>query len=180
MAGSRQNKNIGHTMAGSREYKNIGHTMAFYQDNYSAATTAAVSECFLLICLLRLLLSLNAFSQLSHLKGLSPAWILMCSFRLVPLGKRRSHSWQAYFFCSSKLKLLPQIVICILRLLLSLNAFSQLSHWKGLSPVWILMCSFRVDFQRKRFPQYGQLSWNVEKNIIHSNEQQNNTQAKGS
>ena len=44
MAGSRQNKNIGHTMAGSREYKNIGHTMAFYQDNYSAATTAAVSE----------------------------------------------------------------------------------------------------------------------------------------
>ena len=70
-------------------------TKNHYQDNYSAATTAAVSECFLLICLLRLLLSLNAFSQLSHLKGLSPAWILMCSLRLEFLRKRFSHSWQA-------------------------------------------------------------------------------------
>lgn len=92
------------------------------------------------ICLIRLLLWVNARPHSSHLCFLILEWMFLCLLRTLLYKNALSHSKHLYFFTP------VCMFLCWLRLLLSENILSHSLHAYSFSLVWVFICSVSVLF----------------------------------
>ena len=100
----------------------------------------------------RLLWRENCRSQMLHLKGLDPVWLLMCLFRSSEEANFNSQMSHLKGFSP------VWVLMCLFRWLAWANFLLHPSHVHsyGFSPVWVLMWSFRFELCVKTFSQIEQ------------------------